>query len=682
MFYGPLFCRFSLQRSARMALALTLITTQSLSLLTERSLEAGGFGVGSRSKSVPKPISPQRMLTIAGQFEKQGDYTRAANLYEKVLQQHPGHLEAQKRWEVCQAELARSENDQAGQHGVAPIPTMSPGASSPQVIAPQIASPQVEIPAVSPPEQVPPLLKMPVVAVKPAELPPPPLHLEELKPHEAGTVQIGDDDWNSTPTSVVKTQQLPFEEIPHLKPLDELEDEPEMLSVTTHPQSLEEVPLPVLSHSLPQSASIEPTLASEGPKLSLRKLETRISVPPNGLSASAGSVTKIIEGRIYEEIPSPQLTPKQGIVSLDDAPDSPHIGRVGLSSENDLPFSETVIPPESISAETAAPDPLSREFIPLKHSPKPIQTPERSESHSPSANDSSSPYSGELLDETVEASPSIEEFTPDYRTGLLAVCPRATQEIRRLIRSMETPNVRIRKTSLLRLCEMRGNARAAAPAVRELLFDPEESIRVLAAYSLWQIDQDASGMLTLTDVVVTGKPENSCLAAYALGEIGPKASESLSLLEHIARNGDGLMKLHAWEATWKIRKGDEQALKGMLSLLKHGNAQERWLATYMLGASGCRRLNVIHELCSALDDHATEVRTGAGFALGCIGPDAVMATPRLISIFETSEFEDALRMTAYEALTEIEPLTAAKFQFPAQRNEGRIVPVGGIKTSK
>lgn len=648
-----------------------LHTSLILSLLgqhlwTPLAAEAG-WGNGAASKSPKQPPSVQRMISIAGQFEKQGAYARAAALYQKILQRHPGHLHAQKRLDLCQAELERGTPIE--EKDVSPIPTVAQSDRNPDVdLRDNSGSISPVTPAIPLPSNVnsPEMPQREEIPVPPEVLPLPSREVTEYRPTlaPAANISIPDDEWETSSAQQVPPRPDQSDDIPRLgDEIDEpaMPDEPEMLSVTTQPTALQ----PMLPVPGDVPAIIQPSNSESGPRLSLKKLETRLSVDPRSLSASAGAVTRVTPASDFDRLTSPYVAAKPYVGSESDigpaertlsAQDEeiPHIGRVALSEDEDDSPGRAVVPPES--GQPA----LHEQPIPGKQ--------DSSSSKSPSKRD----YSNELMDET-----RSDGLTPGYRTGLISVCPRATQEIRRLIRSMETPNVRVRKTSLLRLCNLSGDARSALPAVRELLFDPDESIRVIGAYSLWHIGQDPSGMLTLTDVVVTGSPENSCLAAFALGEIGPSAAEASPLLEHIAANGTGLMRLHAWEAVWRINQGNDRALEGLRSFLKEGDVHERWLATYMLGNSGAKRLDMIHDLCEALDDSSTIVRTGAGFALGCIGPDASMATPRLISIFETSEFDDALRVTAFEALSEIEPLTAAQFRKTAH---SRIRPVGRTTT--
>jgi len=678
MHYSPKNRRDRLPSSAlRSSLRASLLCSLILAQIPLLAGDRGYANWNSKQSSSRQAPSVQRMLTIASQFEKQGDYSRAAGLYQKILQQHPGHLLAQKRLDLCLAETNRTA--QSSSQSVAHIPTYDPAQQSPNSgysnsensehgVTTAVPHPDETM---SSPEPQPffeqaPISKPVEVPLPPKELPEPTREITELKPlaKPAATITISDDEWDSEPVQSIVIRPNPSNEIPRLKddiPRLSDDDEPEMLSVTTNPTSFEPS-APIRGDA---QIAIEPSHSAEGPRLSLKKLETRIDVQPDGLTASAAAVTQVVQQPIAEEHSSPYVqslaspysdidhAPKDGGASLDDE-EIPHIGRVGLSEDEDDAPGRAVVSPES---ETMDRQPQKTPAQPAKRRPSSSGTKQNSDSG----------YSTELLDENC-----TDLMTPDYRTGLLSVCPRATQEIRRLIRSMETPNVRIRKTSLLRLCNSGKDARAAVPAVRELLFDPNETIRVLAAYSLWNIGHDASGMLTLTDVVVTGTPENSCLAAYTLGEIGPSAGEALPLLEHISANGTGLMRLHAWEAVWRIKAGDDRALDAMLSFLKSDDVHERWLATYMLGNTGSKRLDMIHDLSKALDDSSTIVQTGAGFALGCIGPDAAMATPRLITIFETSEFDNALRMTAFEALSEIEPLTAQKFQTSPTRRPERI----------
>ncbi|MCA9097632.1 MAG: hypothetical protein KDA36_04575, partial [Planctomycetaceae bacterium] len=115
----------ALRSSLRASLLCSLILAQIPLLAGDR----GYANWNSKQSSSRQAPSVQRMLTIASQFEKQGDYSRAAGLYQKILQQHPGHLLAQKRLDLCLAELNR--NIQNSSQNVAHIPTYDPAQQSP-----------------------------------------------------------------------------------------------------------------------------------------------------------------------------------------------------------------------------------------------------------------------------------------------------------------------------------------------------------------------------------------------------------------------------------------------------------------------------------------------------------------------------------------------------------------------
>ncbi|MFO1022268.1 MAG: HEAT repeat domain-containing protein [Planctomycetales bacterium] len=615
----------------------------------------GGFPWETRETrgKVPAHIEVGRMMTIAGQFERQKNYAKAAAIYRQVLAQNTGHLEAQKRLDFALAQIGESSNSPTmiARNQAHPIPTTIPETEAvEEVTAPQ--KPVVDRLIVKMPGGA-----MPAVTHPPALKPLPRIEARvtasPVAPHENSVAQNANRE-DETRVTPVPTETLMSEYPPRLTAEETAveAEEPKFLSVRAVAQPHGIVPpltrklsLWRAAKPLPEETEVtEPDEKISSPFQAMLQEEENSDPAEEAESEEAGGIVRL------SELPEESFPNKPGVIKTNTE------GNEGTEEE------ATVAEPEAAHRSTwKARNPgqevvvaSARTSTTVVVTPLPTEAPhnrvEKKIVEKKEPTETGKPLMSSRLQETTE-----------YRTGLIALCPRATQEIRRLIRSMETPSVRLRKGSLLRLCDAGPAAESALPAVREMLMDPDDSVRVMAARGLWKIRRETTGLQTLQDIAAKGNTEETCLAAYTLGEMGQSAREAIPVLERLCKARNGFVRLHAAEAVWKIKGNDEKSLSVMIDALNSEDIGERWVAAYVLSASGSKRLDLINALNQTLDDREPAVQSSAAFALGCLGKEASAATPRLVSLFESTSLDQHLRVTAYHALSNIEPLTAQKF---------------------
>lgn len=600
-----------------------------------------GLPWATREVKTPAASGVGRMMTIAAQFEKQKNYNKAAAIYRQVLQQNQGHLEAQKRLDFVLAQMGESS-------GSATMIATNQAHHIPTTLPPQIPVQEITRPQKAVVERL--LVKTPMPPATHGRLPqrqesPAPTEIAEEEP--------------STTVEPLPVEVPASEYPPRLTANEEREDhsEPKLLSVLGNPN-----PYTVFNAAPARKPMWRPAapLDDERPAL---KIDPRLSSPFRAMLTEVNSTREqAIEEESEEE--------ESGVIRLSEASEESE-GKerkvITTHTQNEAGSEDeenTVAEPEAAHRPAWKARPSEEGIVveSARSSTKIVAvTPLTTEVESAPPRLMTISEEVPAAERTLVSSRLQENENSEFRTGLQALCPRATQEIRRLIRSMETPNVRLRKGSMLRLCEAGPAAEAALPAIRELLLDPVDSVRVLAARSLWKINHETTGLQILQDVARRGNLEDTCLAAYTLGEMGDSAREAIPLLEDLCHKRQGLVRLHAAEAVWKIRGQDERSLTIMMNALNSTDISERWVAAYVLSATGSKRLSLINALNMALDDREPVVQSSAAFGLGCLGKDASVATPRLVSLFESTTLDQHLRVTAYHALSNIEPLTAQKF---------------------
>jgi HEAT repeat protein len=171
-------------------------------------------------------------------------------------------------------------------------------------------------------------------------------------------------------------------------------------------------------------------------------------------------------------------------------------------------------------------------------------------------------------------------------------------------------------------------ARAAVPALREALQDPDRFVRVRAAAALAQIDpRNGDALPTLIAMMKDADAPIRRAAVEAAGNLGPKAKSAVGELLRAARDDDPAV---------------------------------RWAAVEALGRVGPEAKAAVPLLTEALRDAA--LRVIAADALGGIGPAAAAAAPALTRAL--GEADPNLRWTAATALVRTKDPSAPETAAP------------------
>jgi HEAT repeat protein len=130
-------------------------------------------------------------------------------------------------------------------------------------------------------------------------------------------------------------------------------------------------------------------------------------------------------------------------------------------------------------------------------------------------------------------------------------------------------------------------------------------------------------MTTLTDRLKDEAASIRKLAAEALGAAGAKATDTLPELKNVLKDQDGLVRVSAALALWRIDKKEKEPVTLLAGWLADAKESDR-------------------------------TRKEAATALGEIGPDARLAANTLFQAFRDSENNPQLRRAAAAALRKVE----------------------------
>ena len=259
------------------------------------------------------------------------------------------------------------------------------------------------------------------------------------------------------------------------------------------------------------------------------------------------------------------------------------------------------------------------------------------------------------MTEAVEPTlPAQEEFSPpvlsDIETesevmespeteSLSLSCKDCEPWLYAQVMKLESSDVNIRKEGLTHLADMGSTARQAGPAVRTLLEDPDPLVRAHAAWALWVIENDPwDSVATLRPLLDYSHADVVELSCYMLGDIGVQAESATDALELLRDHADGTTRIHAAEALIRIHGVDDKSLTVLTTAAKSRDGEERWIAAVALGrCRGPKSERAVTTLAAALRDVDPEVRCAAALSLGGLGQDAVKAQPELERVARTDE---------------------------------------------
>ncbi len=333
-------------------------------------------------------------------------------------------------------------------------------------------------------------------------------------------------------------------------------------------------------------------------------------------------------------------------------PSAPELPLVDLNAAGEMPVEEEVaaaLPAasgESPFATKVPSDAWSSHAVDSEPSSELALT-DTADSKTLPADEFAPPVFVESSSDATSAADTGDDIAASETTSLALACKDCEPWVYAQAVKLDSPDPEIRKEGLTHLADMGSKARQAGLAVRTLLHDADPLVQAHAAWAMWEIENDPwESVTTLRPLLDHSNVDVVEFACYILGDIGTQADSATDALELLRDHADGTTRIHAAEALIRIHGVEEKSVLVLTTALKSKSSEERWIATVALGR--CRGENsqsAVTALTSALKDVDPEVRSAAALSLGGLGQDAAQATPELERVARTddSQVRDAAR---------------------------------------
>lgn len=170
-------------------------------------------------------------------------------------------------------------------------------------------------------------------------------------------------------------------------------------------------------------------------------------------------------------------------------------------------------------------------------------------------------------------------------------------------------------------------AQAAIPLLVRALQSPAVEVRGFAVDALGRIGQQPESVVPAIVAEADLPPAHinyaplapfRCLAARALGRLGPKAVAAVPMLERALQNEDPLYRVQAAWALWEIAQ-HPQALPTLRAVLKQTDSEAAFGAALALAQLDDAAPSAAADLIEALDHPDADVRRAAASALVALG---------------------------------------------------------------
>ena len=229
-----------------------------------------------------------------------------------------------------------------------------------------------------------------------------------------------------------------------------------------------------------------------------------------------------------------------------------------------------------------------------------------------------------------KASLKMPSFAYNYDPSLMVGSGAGgPEDVPPLLEELKNAQPRVRRDAAEELGRIRGAARAAIPALEQVLRDPIAEVRMAAAGALAAIDPSRTDAAVQIAVEALKEKSDAArrAAAWVLGELEKKAAPACPALSAMLRDPDGELRWAAANALGEIGAASAVAIPGLLGLLADKDANLRATAADALSQIGSEARNPAQApLERALKDPDLGARQSAARALlelGTQNPEAV-----------------------------------------------------------
>jgi HEAT repeat protein len=224
--------------------------------------------------------------------------------------------------------------------------------------------------------------------------------------------------------------------------------------------------------------------------------------------------------------------------------------------------------------------------------------------------------SPDLIGEAVRiVEAALADADPQIRVNAIEVVAATRRvelmpKVRRLLRDEFVP---VRFAAALAVGDVR--YRFARESVEQRLKDPDENVRIAAAYALVRLGHLDSFGLLIRKAIISKDQAVRANAALILGKSGD--ARQLKLLNWALSDRDSSDKVRFQVAEAMAMLGDEQVYPKLWAMLISAYADDRVMGIKAMGALGTEPAK--NALITMLDDKVLEVRLVAAGQLGALG---------------------------------------------------------------
>jgi HEAT repeat protein len=249
--------------------------------------------------------------------------------------------------------------------------------------------------------------------------------------------------------------------------------------------------------------------------------------------------------------------------------------------------------------------------------------------------------------------------------NLGAIGPGARAALPAVVPLLKSDDKEVRYYASLTLGRFGAHGLPAAGNLKGALEDKDPSVRLAAAFALWQVSGDGGALKRLRDALRSDDADVRAAALSHLAWGGKSVKEAAPAVRSALK--DSSIAVRRAATLLGMFDDDPESLAALTGALGDRDPAVRAGAAVGLGASfGPAAKPAVGALTKALWDEDDTVRSAAAEALGRVGPDAKAATRALIAVLRSEELEPEPSVAA-EALGLIGP--AAKEALPVLREK-------------
>jgi HEAT repeat protein len=219
--------------------------------------------------------------------------------------------------------------------------------------------------------------------------------------------------------------------------------------------------------------------------------------------------------------------------------------------------------------------------------------------------------------------------------------------------------VNIRVGAIGVLGDFKADGALVIPILADALGDEASEVRQKSGGSLAKLGPSVPGVVATFMKALDSKfPDVRGNAASCLGGMGRASKPAVPLLwKALEKDPSFQVRYYAADSIGTICKGDAEAVRKLIELLKSKDPEDHFLGTLALGHLGAESkaalpdLKRVYQVNPNVEQNLREkIRVGVIWAFGEIGPEASDTVPLILEAFQNRKNSETLRIIALDSL--------------------------------